>query len=130
MKTTLILSLLLCIIIHTAHAEPPQNRVETDIAVIKNEIKNLKDGMNTGFENVQKQFENVQKQFENVQKNFDWLNNLIIACIGIPMVILTIGASVWGILAYRRSRKEDTLQEQLETLTKEIETLKQQRIVS
>ncbi len=123
MKTILMFSLLLCIITLSAHAEPSQNSVETDIAVIKTEIKNLKEGMNTGFAN-------VQKQFENVQKNLDRIINIIIACIGLPMVILTIGATVWGILAYRKSRKEDTLQDQIETLTQEIETLKQQRIVS
>ncbi len=123
MKTILMLSLLLCIITHSAHAEPSQNSVETDIAVIKTEIQNLKESMNTGFENVQKQF--------------DRLNNIIIACIGIPMVFLTIGLTVWGVLAYRRSRKEDTLQDQIETLTQqiatltqEIEKLKQQQIVS
>ncbi len=130
MKTILMISLLFCIITLSAHAEPSQNSVETDIAVIKTEIKNLKEGMNTGFAN-------VQKQFENVQKNLDRIISIIIACIGIPMVFLTIGLTVWGILAYRRSRKEDTLQDQIktltqqiETLTQEIEKLKQQRIVS
>ncbi len=130
MKTILMLSLLFCIITLSAHAEPSQNSVETDIAVIKVEMKNLKEGMNTGFAN-------VQKQFENVQKNLDRIINIIIACIGIPMVFLTIGLTVWGVLAYRRSRKEDTLQDQIETLTQqiatltqEIEKLKQQRIVS
>ena len=62
------------------------------------------------------------------ENNFDRQNNIIIACIGIPMAILAIGATVWGILTNRRSRKEDTLQKQIETLTQEIETLKQQRI--
>ena len=130
MKTILMFSLLFCIITHSAHAEPSQNSVETDIAVIKTEIKNLKESMNTGFAN-------VQKQFENVQKNLDRIISIIIACIGIPMVFLTIGLTVWGVLAYRRSRKEDTLQDQIETLTQqiatltqEIEKLKQQRIVS
>ena len=137
MKTILTLSILLCIIAHLAHSEPSQNSVETDIAVIKTEIKNIKESMNTGFANVQKDFEHVQQNFDNVQKNFDAIqknfdrqNNIIIACIGIPMVILTIDATIWGILAHRKSRKEDTLQNQIETLTQEIETLKQQRIVS
>jgi uncharacterized membrane-anchored protein YhcB (DUF1043 family) len=123
MKSILALSILFCIIAHSAHCEPPQNSVETDIAVIKTEIKNLKESMNTGFAN-------MRQNFDNIQNNFDRQNNIIIACIGIPMVILTIGATIWGILAYRRSRKEDTLQNQIETLTQEIETLKQQRIVS
>ena len=97
--------------------------------------------MEKGFANVQKDFENVNqkidKGFENVnqkfgdiQKNFDRQNNIIIACIGIPMVTLTIVVAIWSILTTRRSRKEDTLQKQIETLTQEIETLKKQRIVS
>ncbi len=122
MKATLAVSILLCIIAYTAHAEPPKSSVETDIAVIKNEIKNLKESMETGFAN-------VEKKFDNIEKNFDRQNNIIIACIGIPMVILTIGATLWGILTHRRGRREDMLQNQIETLTQEIETLKQKRIV-
>ena len=38
--------------------------------------------------------------------------------------------TVWGILANRRSRKDQTLEKQIETLTQKIETLKQQRIVN
>ncbi len=119
--TCLALSILFCIIAYTVHAVPSQNSVETDIAVLKNEVKNLKESMNTGFANVQKEFEHVQKNFDDIQKNFDRQNNIIIACIGIPMVFLTIGATIWGILTHRRNR-------QIETLTQEIETLKQKRI--
>lgn len=148
MKTIIALSILLCAIAYPTFSEQPQNSVETDIAVIKTEIKNLKEAMekgfdnmnqkiDKGFDNVQTQFDNVQTQFDtvqtqlgNVQKNFDRQNNIIIACIGISMAILAIGATVWGILTHRRSRKEDMLQNQIEILTQEIETLKKQRIVS
>ncbi len=141
MKATLAVSILLCIIAYTAHAEPTQNSTETDIAVIKNEIKNLKESMETGFANVEKKFDGIEKKFDdkfdNIEKNFDRLNNIIIACIGIPMVILTIGATLWGILTHRRGRREDILQKRIETLTQEIEMLtqeieilKQKRIVS
>ena len=137
MKKIIALSILFCAIAYPTFSEQPQNSVETDIAVIKTEIKNLKESIDKGFANVQTQFDNVQTQFDtvqtqrgNVQKNFDRQNNIIIACIGIPMAILAIGATVWGILTHRRSRKEDMLQNQIETLTQEIETLKKQRIVS
>ena len=53
-------------------------------------------------------------------------NNIIIACIGIPMAILAIGATVWGIFAYKRNRKADTQQEQIEALIEDVKTLKQQ----
>ena len=130
MKTIVAPSILLCAIAYPTFSEQPQNSVETDIAVIKTEIKNLKESIDKGFANVQTQFDTVQTQRGNVQKNFDRQNNIIIACIGIPMAILAIGATVWGILTHRRSRKEDMLQNQIETLTQEIETLKKQRIVS
>ena len=90
--------------------------LKTDGAVIKTEVANLK--------------ETVNSDFDTIQKNFDRQNNIIIACIGIPLAILAIGATVWGILAHRRSRKHQTLEKQIEVLTEEIEVLKQQRIVN
>lgn len=104
--------------------------LQTEAAVVKTEVANLKENINNGFSNVQKSFDNVQKDFDNVQKSFDRQNNIIIACIGIPLGILAIGATVWGILANRRSRKDQTFEKQIEVLTQEIETLKQQKIVS
>ena len=87
LKTILALSILLSAIAHTAHSEQPQNSVETDIAVIKPEIKNLKETISTGFDNVQTQFATVQTQLDSVQKTFDRQNNIIIACIGIPLAL-------------------------------------------
>ena len=134
MKTIIALSILFWAIAYPTYSEPPQNSVETKIAVIETEIKNLKESTDKGFENVNqkidKGFENVNQKFDDIQNNFDRQNNIIIACIGLPLAILAIGATLWGILTHRRSRKEDTLQNQIETLTQEIETLKQQRIVS
>ena len=145
MKTIFALSILLSAIVLPALCQTPQSSVETDIAVIKTEIKNLKEIISTGFGNVQQDLDIIQKNFQQdldtvqknfqqdldaVQKNFDRQNNIIIACIGIPMAILTIGATVWGILAHRRSRKEHILEMQIEALTQEIETLKRQRIVN
>ena len=134
MKTIFALSILLSAIVLPALCQTPQSSVETDIAVIKTEIKNLKEIINNGFANVQLNFDTVQKNFQQdlntVQKNFDRQNNIIIACIGIPWAVLAIGATVWGILAHRRSRKEHTLETQIEALTQEVEALKQQRIVN
>ena len=84
--------------------------LKTDGAVIKTEVTNLKGTVN--------------KDFDAIQKNFDRQNNIIIACIGIPLAILAIGATVWGILAHRRSGKDRALERQIETLTQEIEATK------
>ena len=116
MKTILALSILFSVTALPAVCQTPQTTVETEITVIKTEIKNLN--------------EKIDDKFESLEKNFDRQNNIIIACIGIPLAILAIGATVWGILAHRRSRKDQTLEKQIEVLTQEIETLKQQRIVN
>ena len=126
MKTILVsLSILLFVIVLPALCQTPQSSVETDIAVIKTELKSLREAINTGFSNVQKNFDNVQNDFDNVQTNFDRQNNIIIACIGIPWAILAIGATIWGILAHRRNERNHSLERQVEVLTQEIETLKQ-----
>ena len=57
--------------------------LKTEVPVIRTEITNLKGTVN--------------KDFETIQSNFDRQNNIIIACIGIPMAILVIGATVWSI---------------------------------
>ncbi len=118
MKTIIAISILLCAIAYPTDSEQPQNSVGTKIAAIETEIKNLKESTDKGFEN-------VNQKFDDIQKNFDRQNNIIIACIGIPLAILAIGATVWGILTHKRSRKENTLEKQIQTLTEEIETLKQ-----
>ena len=104
--------------------------LKTDVAVVKAEVTNLKETVNNGFGDVQQDFGDVQQDFDTFQKNFDRQNNIIIACIGIPLAILAIGATIGGILAHRCSRKDETIEKQIETLTQEIETLKQQRIVN
>ena len=147
MKTILVLLILFSLIALPVRGQTPQSTIETEIAVIKTEIINLKEIVNNGFNNVQKDLENLEKNFQqdlnNLEKNFQQdLNNVqtnfqqnldrqnnIIACIGIPLAILAILTTIWGILANRRSRKDQTLEEQIEVLTQEIEALKQQRIV-
>ena len=111
--------------------------VETEIAAMKTEIKNIDEKIDDKFASLEKNFndkfvsleKNFNDKFASLEKNFDRLNNIIIACIGIPLAILAIGATMWGILASRRSRKDQTLEKQIETLTQEIEALKRQQIV-
>ena len=97
--------------------------LKEDVLVIKTDLENLK-------ENVAKGFDRVDKSFDRIEKNFDRQNNIIIACIGLPLAILAIGATVWGILAHRRSIRDSAQREEIEMLKAEIETLKQRHIVS
>ena len=82
--------------------------LKTDIAVIKTEVTNLKGTAKTNF--------------DTTQNSLDRQNNIIIACIGIPMAILAIGATVWGILAYRRNTEEKEIDthEQTKELIEEL----------
>ena len=108
--------------------ETSEDTVKTDIAVIKTEVKNLNKKIDDKFESLNGKFESLEKRFDGIEKNFDRQNNIIIACIGIPLAILAIGATVWGILAHGQSGKDRALERQIEVLTQEIETLKQRRI--
>ncbi len=89
--------------------------LKTEAAVIRTEIQHLKAV--------------IANSLEANQKNFDRQNKIIIACIGIPLAILAIGGTVWGILANRRIRKDQTLERQVQTLTEELEAMKRQQIV-
>lgn len=111
--------------------------LKADMAVMKTEVANLKetfnikfDNVNIKFDSVNSKFDSVNSKFDDVQNNFDRQNSIIIACIGIPLAILAIGATVWGILAHRRSGKDREQERINQELREEIETLKQQKIVS
>ena len=106
MKVLLIFSILLCAIGLPVVCQTSQNVVEMDIK------------------------ESISRGFDDIEKHFDRQNKIIIACIGIPLTILAINAVVWGLLAYSRSGKTQALEKQIQILTEEIETLKQQRIVN
>lgn len=95
--------------------------LKTDMAVMKTEVANLKETVNN-------KFDNVNRKFDDIQKNFDRQNNIIIACIGIPLAILAIGGTVWGILAHRRRGKNHEQERINQELREEIETLKQQLV--
>ena len=111
--------------------------LKADVLVIKTDLENLKenvtngfDRVDKGFDRVDKSFDRVDKGFDRIDKNFDRQNNIIIACIGLPLAILAIGATVWGILAHRRGVRDSAQREEIEMLKAEIETLKQRHIVS
>jgi chaperonin cofactor prefoldin len=61
----------------------------------------------------------VRGKLDNLDKQISWLIALIIIAVGIPQIVVA-----W------RSRKDRAIEKQIETLTQEIETLKQQRIVN
>ena len=102
--------------------------LKTDMAVMKTEVANLKETVNIKFDNVNGKFDDVNNKFDDIQKNFDRQNNIIIGCIGIPMAILAIAATLLGILGQRRSGKDREQERINQELREEIETLKQQLV--
>ena len=110
--------------------------IEKEIKPIKADIVSLKTDVawiRGKLENVDKQFEGVDKQFDSVYERFDGVRDqithvtyltygliaLIVAAVAIPQILIT-----W------RSAKDQSLERQVEMLAREIETLKQQRIVN
>lgn len=148
MKTILLLSILFSAIAFPALGEltdadidkirlivnESEKRLKQEIKVeIANSEQRLKEyvdlkieGINKQFASIDTQFASIDKQFVSVNKRIDHVTNvvygliaLIVAAIAIPQILMA-----W------RSGKDRALERQVETLTREIETLKQQQTVS
>ena len=64
-------------------------------------------------------FNALEQRFDSLEKNFDRQNTLIIACIAIPLALITL------MIAWR-CLKDTSLQKQIDTLSEIIESQKQQ----
>ena len=134
MKIILALSILFCAIALPLRAETSENTIQTDIAVIKTEIQNLDEKIDDTFKTLDEKiddkfkaldgkiddkFNSLEKRLDSIEKNFDRQNTLIIACIAIPMALITL------LIAWR-SVKDNSLQKQIDILSQAIESQKQQ----
>ena len=149
MKTTLILSILFCGIVLPAFGELTdadldkirlivKEEVKTEITAVRQELKaeitavrqeiaGVKQELKAEIAGSEKRMKDyIDAKIEGVHKRFstyNWvlyiLTPLIVTAIGIPTTI-----SAW------RIGKDRALERQVETLTQEVETLKQQRIVN
>lgn len=89
---------------------------------LKSEIEKTNskiDAINTRLRNVETDVAWTRGKLDSLDKHINWLMALIVVAVGIPQLVIA-----W------RSRKDRALERQIETLTREIETLKQQRIIS
>ena len=133
------------IVFFPLRADTAETAIQTDIAVIKTEIQNLSGKIDGTFKTldgkiddkfntldgkidgtfkaldgkIDDKFNALEKRFDSLEKNFDRQNTLIIACIAIPMALITL------MIAWR-SIKDNSLQKQIDTLSKIIESQKQQ----
>ncbi|MDE0686432.1 MAG: hypothetical protein OXI63_26195 [Candidatus Poribacteria bacterium] len=126
MKPILLFSILLCAIAMPAIGELTDADLDKIRLIVNEEVKkestitNAKiDGLDTRLRTVETDVAWTRGKLDSLDKHINWLMALIVVAVGLPQVIIA-----W------RSRKDRTLEKQIETLTQEIETIKQQRIVS
>ena len=93
-----------------------EKRMKTEITLIKADIQTLNN-----------KFDTLEGKFDTLEKSIDRQNNIMIACISIPMGLLVVLVAIWGILAQLRDVKGS---KELEMLKQEIENLKAHRTFS
>ena len=149
MKTILVLSILFCVIALPALGELTdadldkirlivKEEVKTEVTAVKQELKaeiaavrqelkaeiagsekRIKDYIDAKIESVKVEIGSVDKRFST----YNWVIYILM-----PLIVVAIGAPT-SVMAWR-SGKDRSLERQVETLAKEIETLKEQRIVN
>ena len=140
MKTTLFLSMLFCAIALPALGDLTDTDLNRIRLIINEEIKkessttNKKiDALDARIQNVEKDVAWVRGKLDGIDKQFEGIHEqimhvtyatygvigVIILVVGIPQITLTL-----------RSGRDRSLERQIEVLTREVETLKQQRIVN
>ncbi len=140
MKNVLLLSILLCAIAGPAFGELTledldkirliiKEEIEDEVNPIRGEISSIKEDVASLEESVVSIEKSVASlnvnvaslsgRMDGVEKQITWLMAIIIVAVGIPPVIVA-----W------RSRKDREQDKRIEELAREIEALKQQRIVN
>ena len=112
MKTILAFSILFSVIALPALGELTTEDLEKIREIVKTSEERTKEHINT-------QIESVDKRLSLVTTLIVGLIALIVLAVGIPQILMAL-----------RSRRDESLEKQIEKLTQEIETLKQQRIVN
>jgi septal ring factor EnvC (AmiA/AmiB activator) len=126
MKTIIFFSILFCAIALPSFAElTPQDldkirlivkeEIEKEIEPLKAEIASVKDEIAS----VKQDVASLSGRVAGIEKQITWLMALIVVAVGLPQILV-----VW------RSRKDREQERKIEELAREIEMLKQQRIVS
>lgn len=125
MKKSLLFSILFCVIAMPAISELTDADLDKIRLIVKEEVKkestitNSKiDGLDTRLRTVETDVAWARGKLDSLDRHINWLMALIVVAVGLPQVIIA-----W------RSRKDRTLEKQIQTLTQEIETIKQQQTV-
>ena len=127
MKTILALSILFSAIALPALGELTDADLNQIRLIIRDEIDASEKRFDAKIQASETRMkEHITQQVDSLKTPVAWLIGIlvaVIALIGIPLVVLTIMIG-W------RSVKDNAQAKQIETLTQEIETMKQQRIVN
>ena len=115
MKKLLALLILFCAIAMPALAELTDADLDKIRLLVNEELKPVKADIET-----------LKIEVAYVRGKLDILDKYVIALIA--LIVIAVGAP--QIVMAWRSRRDRTLEKQIETLTQEIETIKQQRSVS
>ena len=160
MKTILVLSILFCVIALPAFGEltdadldkirlivkeevktevtAVKQELKTEIAAVRQEVAAVRQELKTEIAGVRQEMkaeiagsekrlkDYIDVKIEGVNDRFSAYNWVIY--ILMPLIVVAIGAPT-SVMAWR-SGKDRSLERQVETLAKEIETLKEQRIVN
>ena len=95
--------------------EDEVNPIKSEISSINTEISSMKTEISSIKENVA----SLNGRVGGIEKQITWLMAIIIVAVGIPQIVIA-----W------RSRKDREQDRRIEELAREIESLKQQRIVN
>ena len=138
MKTVIVLSILFWAIALPALGELTdadldkirlivKEEVKTEITAVRQEITAVKQELKAEIASSEKSIkEYINIRIDSVEKRLSTYNWVIYVLM--PLIVATVGIPT-AMIAWR-SGKDRSLERQVETLTQEIETLKQQRIVN
>ena len=122
MKTIIFFSILFCTLALPVFGELTPQDLDKIRLIVKEEIKPLKadiEALKIDVARLDGRLTGVEKQIATITNLICWLIALIVIAIGIPQIIMAF-----------RSRKDRDQERKIEELIREVETLKQQRIVN
>ncbi len=129
MKRILAISIFCAAIALPALGELTVQDIERIDAKIKESEARTKEYINTQIKGIDTQIESIAKgidtQIESIDKRLSLITTLIVALIA--LIVLAVG--IPQILIALRSRRDASLEKQIQTLTQDIETLKRKQIV-
>ncbi len=99
--------------------KPIQKEIQTLKTELKSEITSVRSELKGEIASVKEDVASLSGRLDGVEKLITWLMVIIVAIVGIPQVVV-----LW------RSKKDRTLEKQVETLTQKIEALEKKRIQS